>query len=63
MLPIGTRVQRINSPDSGRIGTIVGDMIKVVETYLVSFDGSRMPQYWSPKYFRVIDQPSPDWKV
>lgn len=63
MLPIGTRVERINSPNSGRIGTIAGEMIKVVETYLVTFDGERVPQYWSPKYFKVLEQPQPTWEA
>jgi hypothetical protein len=62
MIPIGTRVRRVNSPDTGREGIIAGDMVSVVETYLVTFDKG-MPQYWSPKYFKVLKEPTPDWRV
>jgi hypothetical protein len=62
MLPLGTRVERINSPNSGKVGMIASDMVPTVETYLVTFDKG-MPQYWSPKYFKVLEEPAPDWKV
>jgi len=62
MLPIGTTVERTGTPNSGRVGVIVGEMVPVVETYLVSFSKG-MPQYWSPRYFKVIDRVEADWEA
>ena len=62
MIPIGTTVQRTNTPNSGRVGVIVGEMIPVVETYLVSFSKG-MPQYWSPRYFKVLKMDEPSWEA
>jgi hypothetical protein len=63
MLPIGTTVQRVNSPNSGRVGVIAGEQVPNVNTYPVSFDEGRPQQYWSPKYFKVLKLFAPDWEV
>jgi len=62
MLPIGTTVERINSPNSGKVGMIASEKVSTVDTYLVTFERG-MPQYWSPRYFKVIDKPKPTWEV
>ncbi len=66
MIPIGTRVQRVNAPiGNGRVGMIAGGQHPTVGTYLVTFDIG-MSQYWSPQYFKVLElgkPPKPSWEV
>lgn len=63
MLPIGTKVKRVNAPvGNGRIGVIASHREPTIGTYLVTFDRG-MPQYWSPRYFIELEPPKPAWEV